>query len=188
MLRYLEEYARYAEITGYNNIKFSQAETFLKTNRKENKRDIDLQFFDAGLVATCEHLYFAILNALCAFQNKTNVSKSLAMETMLYASAQRQIKKAIQRCGIKPETTDMAVILIGENPANLQTVLNAVTACVGVEPNERVLEMSIAKEKKIKETFKVTDEELKTVMGKENREDAIVSLVIEQVALLATQL
>ncbi|MGD0643700.1 MAG: KEOPS complex subunit Cgi121 [Candidatus Bathyarchaeia archaeon] len=184
----LEEYAKYAEITGYKNIKFAQAETFLKTNRKETKQNIDIQFFDARLIATYEHLYFAILNALQAFQNKTNISKSLAMETMLYASAQRQIQKAIQRCGIKPETTSMAVIIIVENPTELKAVLQAVTACVGVEPDERVLEMSIVKEKKIKETFQITDEELKIVMKNENREEAIVNLVIERVALLATQL
>jgi len=50
------------------------------------------------------------------------------------------------------------------------------------------LEMSKVKEKKIKETFQITDEELKTVMKNENREEAVVNLVVERVALLATQL
>ena len=91
----------------------------MKANRKENTENVELQFFDANLIATQQHLYFAALNALQAFQNKTNISKSLAMETMLYASAQRQIQKAIQRCGIKPQTTTMAVIIIGEKPSKL---------------------------------------------------------------------
>jgi len=186
MLHYLNEYAKYAEITGYRNIKFAQAEEFLKAKRKTSHADI--QFFDAELIASQEHLYFAVLNALQAFQNKTNISKSIAMETMLYASAQRQIQKAIQRGGIKPETTSMAVIIIGENPKQIETVLQAITECVGVEPDEKVLEMSKVKEKKIKETFQITDEELKTVMKNENREEAVVNLVVERVALLATQL
>jgi tRNA threonylcarbamoyladenosine modification (KEOPS) complex Cgi121 subunit len=185
---YLEEYATYAEITGYKNIKFAQAETFLKTDHKENKQNIDIQFFDATLVATYEHLYFAILNALQAFQNKTNISKSLAMETMLYASAQGQIQKAIQRCGIKPETANIAVIIIGEDQTQLKIMLEAVTACVGVEPDEKVLEISKFKEHKIVETFQITDQELKTVMKNKNRTEAVVNLVIERVALLATQL
>ena len=50
------------------------------------------------------------------------------METMLYASAQRQIQKAIQRCGIKPETTNMAVIIIGEDPTQLKTMLEAISS------------------------------------------------------------
>ena len=188
MLYHLKEYGKYAEITGYRNIKFAKAEEFLKANRKETQENVDLQFFDAHLIATQEHLYFAALNALQAFQNKTNISKSLAMETMLYASAQRQIQKAIQRCGIKPETTSMAVIIIGEDPTQLKTMLQAISTCVGVEPDEKVLEMSNFKEQKIIETFQITDQELKTVMKNENREEAVVNLVIERVALLATQL
>jgi predicted phosphoribosyltransferase len=82
----------------------------------------------------------------------------------------------------------MAVIIIGENPKQIETVLQAITECVGVEPDEKVLEMSKVKEKKIRETFQITDEELKTVMKNENREEAVVNLVVERVALLATQL
>jgi tRNA threonylcarbamoyladenosine modification (KEOPS) complex Cgi121 subunit len=188
MLYHLKEYGKYTEITGYKNIKFAKAEEFLKENRKETHQNIDIQFFDASLIATQEHLYFAALNALQAFQNKTNISKSPAMETILYASAQRQIQKAIQRCGIKPETTSMAVIIIGENPTQLKTMLQAISTCVGVEPDEKELEISKFKEHKITETFQITDQELKTVMKNENRTEAVVNLVIERVALLATQL
>lgn len=188
MLYHLKEYSKYTEITGYRNIKFARAEEFLKANRKETQENIDIQFFDANLIATQEHLYFAALNALQAFQSKTNISKSLAMEAILFASAQRQIQKAIQRCGIKPETTSMAVIIIGEDPPQIKTTLQAISMCVGVEPDEKVLEMSNFKEHKIIETFQITDKELKAVMNNENREEAVVNLVIERVALLATQL
>jgi hypothetical protein len=57
-----------------------------------------------------------------------------------------------------------------------------------VEPDEKVLEISKFKEHNIIETFQITDQELKTVMKNENREEAVVNLVIERVALLATQL
>jgi tRNA threonylcarbamoyladenosine modification (KEOPS) complex Cgi121 subunit len=187
VLHCVKEYDKFVEITGYRNITFAKAEEFLKVNRKENKQTVDTQFFDAESIATQQHLYFAILNALQAFQNKTNISKSPAMETMLYASAQRQIQKAIQRCGIKLETTNMAVIIIGENPAKIENMLQKITKCVGVEPDERVLEMSKIKEKKIIETFQIMVEELKTIMKNDNREEAVVNLIIERVALLATQ-
>jgi len=188
MLYHLKEYGKYAEITGFRNIKFVAAEEFLKANRKETRENVDLQFFDAQLIATHEHLYFAILNAMQAFRNETNISKSPAMETMLYASAQRQIQKAIQRCGINHQSKSMAVIIIGEDPTQLKTVLDTVTACIGVEPDEKVLEISKFKEQKIVETFQITDEEVKSVMKKGNRTEAVVNLVIERAALLATQL
>ncbi len=188
MLYNLKEYNKFAEITGYRNIAFAKAENFLKANRKETNQVVDVQFFDAELIASQDHLYFAVVNALQAFQNKTNISKTPAMETMLYASAQRQIQKAIQLCGIKPETSNMAVVIIGEKPTQLQTALDTISRCVGVEPDERVLELSKAKEKKIIKTFQITDEELRTVIKKDNIEGAMVDLVIERIALLSTQI
>ncbi len=56
MLHHLKEYGKNAEITGFRNIKFARAEKFLKANRKETQENVDIQFFDAQLIATQEHL------------------------------------------------------------------------------------------------------------------------------------
>jgi KEOPS complex subunit Cgi121 len=188
MLYRVEEYGKFVEITGYKNIFFAKAVEFLKTNRKENKKGADVQFFDAALMASQEHLYFAAINAMQAFKSKTNISESLAMETMLYASGQRQIKKAIQLCGIKPETTNMAVIIIGERQAQIQTVLQAVTQSVNTGPDDSVLDITKAKETKIKEAFQISEREIETVKKNDEIERAVIDLVIERMALLSTQL
>jgi tRNA threonylcarbamoyladenosine modification (KEOPS) complex Cgi121 subunit len=66
-MRYIiEEYDKHVEITGYRNVAFAKIEMFLKANRKLTAQNVDIQFFDAELVATQEHLYFAVLNALQA--------------------------------------------------------------------------------------------------------------------------
>jgi tRNA threonylcarbamoyladenosine modification (KEOPS) complex Cgi121 subunit len=187
MLQYLKDYGKYVEITGYYDIEFDKIELFLKANRKETKKNVDLQFFDAQLIATQEHLYFAVLNALQAFKNKTNISKSPAMETLLYASAHRQIQKAINRAGIKPETQNMALVIVGDDPKQIETTLEAVTKSVGCEPDERVLDLTKNKEAKIKKTFEITEEELK-VLENGDQKKAIANLVIERIALLSTQL
>jgi len=188
MLCHLEEYGKYLLITGYRNAKFSEAEAFLKQNRKEETRDVEVQFFDADLIATRSHLYFAAQNALQAFRNKTNLSKSPSMETMLYTSAQRQIQRAIQRCGIKPQTTKIAVTILGTNQADVESMFAAITHRLGVEPDEQVLEMSCEKVKLIQEIFRIGDAEVEAVMRDGNRWESVVNLVVEQVALLATQL
>jgi tRNA threonylcarbamoyladenosine modification (KEOPS) complex Cgi121 subunit len=186
MLQYLKEYGQYAEITGYLNVTFDKVEAFLKSNRKQTRQSIDIQFFDANLVATQEHLYFAVLNALQAFKNKTNHSKSPAMETMLYASAQRQIKRALECCGIKSQTTNVAVTIIGDDPAKIHTEVEALTECIGSKPDESVLDLTKSKEAKIKKAFNITQEEIKTLECSFEK-SSIVNLVIERVALLATQ-
>ncbi len=188
MLQYIKEFEQYVEITGYKSIAFDKAEAFLKNNRKQTRQNVDIQFFDAQLIATQEHLYFAVLNALQAFKNKTNLSKSPAMETMLYASAQRQIQKAIERCGIKPKTKNMALIIIGDDPKQIENALEEVTKSVGSNPDNSVLGMTKNKETKIKKSFEITDQEIKTVIKDDNQQKAIANLVIERVALLATQL
>jgi tRNA threonylcarbamoyladenosine modification (KEOPS) complex Cgi121 subunit len=186
-MRYeMEEFGKFIEITGYSNISFAAAEAFLKEKRKQSQTTY-IQFFDADLIATNEHLYFATLNALQAFKNKTNISKSPAMEAMLYASAQRQIQKAIERCGIKPKTTNMAVLIIGDNKEQTQKALQNITVCVGKKPDEAVLEVTKKKLEIIKQAFEITKEEVNaTQQG--DKEKAIINLVIERVALLATQL
>ena len=188
MLQYIKDYGRYVEITGFRNVRFSDAEAFLKANRKRTRSSINLQFFDADVVATREHLYFSVLNALQAFRSRTNLSKSLAVETMLYASAQRQIKRAIELSGIKPQTTSMAVTVVGEDPSEIRALLRRISRCVGGEPDETVLELTEAKLERIKEAFQIQTEEIKTVKTNKGEEEAVVSLVIERVALLATQL
>ena len=185
MLQYIKEYGKYVEITGYRGISFLKAEAFLKASRKKTQ-NVDIQFFDADLIATQEHLYFAALNALQAFADKTNLSKSPAMETMLYASAQRQIQKAIKRNGIKPASKNMALVIIGGDPKQIENALEAVSKSVGSKPDESVLELTKPKETKIKKAFEITEEELEVVEnGSQNK--AVADLVIERVALLSTQ-
>jgi tRNA threonylcarbamoyladenosine modification (KEOPS) complex Cgi121 subunit len=185
MICNIEEYAVHVGISGFRNADFAKAEEFLKSSRIEQHQ---IQFFDAQQVARPQHIYFAALNALQAFQNKTNLSKSLAVETMLYASAQRQIQKAIQKCGIKPDTKDMAVLAIGKGQLEVEGLLKKVASCLGTEPDLSVLELTKPKAKKIMETFQITEQELETVIKGDDWDGALVNLVVERMALLATQL
>jgi tRNA threonylcarbamoyladenosine modification (KEOPS) complex Cgi121 subunit len=110
------------------------------------------------------------------------------MEVMLYASAQHQIRKAIELIGVKPDSANMAVVIIGETPASIKTVLSAVSKRIGAEPDETVLELSKGKMQSIRRAFDISERELETVMKKNNLEQALVNLVIERMALLSTQL
>ena len=186
MLKYIEEAGKYVEITGFRNVGVRDAEGFVKAARKELPESVWVQFFDAGLVASWQHLYFAVLNALLAFKNGRNISKSAAMETMLYASAQRQIRKAIDFMGVKCAVADVAVVVIGENAESVEELLSAVSKRVGKKPDDTVLEISGKKAGRIREAFGVTDAELEAVL--EKNDAALVDLVIERVALLSTQL
>jgi tRNA threonylcarbamoyladenosine modification (KEOPS) complex Cgi121 subunit len=188
LLKYIEEAGKYVKITGFSNLDIKDAEEFVKATRTETSQNTWIQFFNADLVATWQHLYFAVLNALLAFKNERNISKSVSMETMLYASAQRQIRKAIQLMGVKRDSANVAVVIIGESSESVKALLAAVSKRVGAEPDDAVLEILNEKVEGIRAAFGIIETELKTVMEKNNGEDALVNLVIERIALLPTQL
>ncbi len=188
MLQCFEEFQFYAEITGFKNVHFEQADAYLKANRQAGQQKVWIQFFNSDLIATQEHLYFAVLNALYAFRNHTNLSKSLAMETMLYASSQRQIQKAIQVVGIKPGMSEMAVAIIGADAGMVKATLKDLSINLQAEPCDAVLGLTPKKSSQIKKTFNITTPMIE-IAAKNKAEDlAIVDLVVEQVALLATEL
>jgi tRNA threonylcarbamoyladenosine modification (KEOPS) complex Cgi121 subunit len=188
LLKYIEETGKYVEITGFRNVAIKDAKEFMEAARAEVRSGVWVQFFDAELVATWQHLYFAVLNALLAFQSERNISKSVAMEAIIYSSAQRQIRKALHIIGFKRDSTNVAVVITGENPASVEALLSAVSKRVGVEPDDTVLEVSRKKARRIRQAFGITWKELETVTEKDDGVQALVDLVIERVALLSTQL
>jgi tRNA threonylcarbamoyladenosine modification (KEOPS) complex Cgi121 subunit len=189
MLSYFEEDGRYLRITGFKDVRFEDAEELIKAFRKDKQKDVTIQFFDGKLVATWEHLYFAVLNALMAFRTGRNISKNLAMEVMLYASAQRQIRKAIQLIGVKRGCyANIAAVVIGDNEAAVGAELTCISKRLDKKPDDGVLGLSKDKTQSILRAFGISPKELEVVMGKDNEEQALVKIVIERMALLSTQL
>jgi KEOPS complex subunit Cgi121 len=187
LLKLIEEFGKYVEITGFRNVKIKDTKEFLDKIQKEKPSSVETQLFDAKFVASWEHLYFAVLNALTAFKNKENISKSVMMETMLYASAQRQIRKAMELLGIKSETSEIALLIVGQNRETVKSASQMISASVKAQRDNTVLELSEEKRRIIQKAFEISDLELKTVMKRDDLEKALTSLVIEHMALLTTQ-
>jgi len=73
---------------------------------------VSIQAMNADLIFGKHHLQSAAEHAIRAFQQGTNTANSLAMETLLYAAGERQIKIAIEKMGMKATTTNIAFIII----------------------------------------------------------------------------
>jgi KEOPS complex subunit Cgi121 len=181
-----EKYGKYVEITGFREVSFTVAERFLKEKRKQNGQT-SIQFFNADLIATSVHLKFAIINALEAFKGKTNISKNLAVEIMLYASVQRQIQRAIEKIGASRDSQNVAVVVLDESQEKTAEALKEIVDCFGLQPDESVLELTSKKEKQITQAFQITDKEIQAT-SQNNHTETIVNLIIEREALLSTQL
>jgi KEOPS complex subunit Cgi121 len=180
MLIPLETYGKYLVITGFRNVIITDAKAFVESV-KGACRDVDIQFFDAELVATCQHLHLAVLNALMAFDTGRNISKSLAVEILLYSSGYRQIRKALELVGIKKGQTNIAGIIVSEKEKSVNHALSVLPKFTGSSPDETVLQLSKSKILCIKKNFDISDKELSIASGKGNSELALVDLVIERV-------
>lgn len=188
MLRHIEEFDKYVLITGFKNVEIVDIEKFLKRAQKGKPADVDVQFFDAERIASWQHLYFAVLNALNAFANNENISKNLALETMIYASAQRQIRKAMRLLGVNPKTSQIAMLIIGDNPAVIESTLSIIAENIKGQHDDIVLELSPQKMQEIQKIFGISSSELETTAKRNDLNAALIDAVIERMALVATKL
>ncbi len=174
-------------ILGFRNVKIENINAFFEPFRRE-KVGAFVQFFDAKRVASPQHLYFAALNALNAFEKKTNISNSLAVESLLYASAQRQITKAVEMLGIKQSTSEVAVLVMAENRRENANCSKIVTDFIPGERDDSILELTDKKIKPIKKLFRISDLEFEAKLERIGLEkEALTDLVIERMALLVTK-
>ncbi|UCE44436.1 MAG: hypothetical protein JSV57_02870 [Candidatus Bathyarchaeota archaeon] len=187
MIRKLEGSGRYIAIAGFKNVQIKDVNDFLNLVRKKTA-DVEIQIFNANLIASWKHLYFAALNALTAFESKLNISRSLAMETLLYASAQSQIDKAIDLLGSKSESPYIAVLVIAKTFKEADSALGTISRLVSGERDDCILELTYEKMEGVRRMFDISDLELESKLELKGLEkNVLVDLVIEHVALLATQ-
>jgi KEOPS complex subunit Cgi121 len=183
----VEGFDQYLTVAGFKNVRISDIGKFL-ADVKEKTDNACVQFFNAAFIAGREHLRLAVLNALTAFKNKVNISNSLAMETLLYASAQRQIKDALKLLGIKPTTGQVAVLILAETNNQASCILKSVSTLLRGERDDSEIEFTDEKANGLKRLFQISKLELEAKTEKKGAEkEALLNLIIEHMALLVTQ-
>lgn len=186
MIKQVEGFNKYAAIAGFRDVYIDDANKFLSITR-EKLGGVAVQFFDAQLIAGWQHLYFATLNALKAFKNGTNISKNFPIECLLYASAQRQIKVALNVIGIRQNSPDIAVLVVANEKVLAQKSLAAVSRLISCKRDDGVLDLTRGKMVHIRKLFGISDIELATKLENNDEKIALSDLVIEHIALLVTQ-
>jgi len=141
-----------------------------------------LQVFDADRVAGWEHLRFAAVNAVKAFEAGASFSKSLAVEVLLYASCQDQISRAFDILGISTATRRVALLVMGQDPDEAARALGRASRILGTV-DDSVFSVNDKKFELLRQTYSVSDAELKALGGR--REEALTRLIVERGALLA---
>ncbi len=136
-----------------------------------------VQLLDARLVAGMGHLEFAMAQAERAFQRGENISSDPLFEVLVRASAQRQIKRALEVFGLKGGRE--VVLLCHEVP-------EALLQEYGCREDPGVLEVGPGKYELLKEAFGIGEAELDAVAGEDPgaRLNALVEAIKERIAIL----
>jgi tRNA threonylcarbamoyladenosine modification (KEOPS) complex Cgi121 subunit len=188
LIQKLEGFDKYIVIAGFRNVKIKDIDKFLIVV-KEKTGNACVQFLNAKLVASWQHLYFAALNAVNAFKSKLNISNNLSIEILLYACARTQIKEAVKLIGIHPSSSEVAVVIVTNTCNEASSLLDAISAMlIGSSQDDGLLELTDDKVGDIKKLFEISHVELEAKVEKKYGEkEALLDLVIEHVALLVTQ-
>lgn len=142
------------------------------------KKDIVIQVFDADYIFGKNHIITSINHALRAIDRKKNTTNSVAMEILLYASGERQLKLAIPKMGIKYNTNKIAFILLNKINSDIKILNNLIDELLEFLSLTRCDDVLNGNEKTLKK-FGIDKNEIITIT-KNNYE----KLVIEKVALV----
>jgi KEOPS complex subunit Cgi121 len=182
-----EEYRTYFTVYSFHVKEPLDANNLLK-NLREVSTDLDVQIVDLDRIAGRKHLYFAALNAVHAFERGTNISRTLAVEFLLYASAQKQISEAIKMMGLDQNTRSIAVIAIGRDEQSIRRFAEKLPSLTNASDDDALPDQwSEEKTQNLLSIFKIPKRELQAMSGKKTpRKETIQKLIIERVALLPT--
>ena len=141
---------------------------------KEN--NVLIQVFDAELIYGKNHLISAYEHAKRAMDRKKNTTNSIEMETLLYASGERQLKLAIPKMGVKKSSVSVALIFIAESKTKISDqLISEFLKELSLNRDDGVLE---GNENTLKK-FGITETEIRTVMKVKYG-----NLILEKVALV----
>ena len=143
-----------------------KAPSFLdEMSRMASAKGIEILVVRADMVFGADHIRSALYHAKKSMDEGRNSSSSLAMETLLYASGERQLSSAIKKmsAGIEAERVVVAQLTPG--------ALEVRGDWKPIGPSEPGTQLGRLRE------FGVSEEELRTLSGKDGAE-----LVLEKVA------
>ncbi|MFX1514794.1 MAG: KEOPS complex subunit Cgi121 [Promethearchaeota archaeon] len=127
--------------TGSIKTKLKRSDIGLILDRNRTKYGIlASQLLDNLYIWGFRHLYSATWHALKAKQHDRMISNNLSIEILVYAAAQRQIKKAITLLGVKKTTKYVAGILLGKRSQDLIDASHQLQEELHIKPNIKLLD------------------------------------------------
>jgi len=141
------------------------------------------QLFDHRLIWGYRHLHSALWHAEKANKTESMISRSLAMEILLYIAGCRQIKKAIELIGIQEDTNKIIGVLLAKTESYLSESYLNIKEKLQLQSDLTIIEDF--SEKKDAVILHLGDEGYKKANQFSNKE--IEKIFLQKVALLSLE-
>lgn len=148
---------------------------------------IVVQLMNGKLIADETHLLSAAQNALNAQNGGYMLSRSLDVEIIVYASAQRQIGRALEELGVYDDLEHIAAVTIGSDKKTVEQTLRNMGEKIGTEFSNP-FEASKERYDRIREHFKIEEKEISTFTESNDvmeRQKALSRCIVSRVSLVA---
>ena len=165
------------------------ADKIIELASASEKNILAVQFLDSRLVVDSDHLFFATQNAINAWRGKYSITRELSLEIMVYASAQRQIGRAIEAMGIRNDLPSLALVVVGTDTASVEKQLAHIQNEVGSATSEQ-FSKSEERLRSIMSYFNIQDKELQAITVSNTPADfrkALSRCVISRVSMTALE-
>jgi len=183
----LSETGMHAWISAFDTCPHSLEELFQSTAEKYPR--VSIQLVDLDRVPGRRYLKLATVNATKSFHSKQPIAKTLAMELLLYISAEKQIVKALKRVGITAETGRIAALVVGDHRDHVLAASNFLAETLGQDSEDKLLDdWPRQRIMNVRSSFDIGDKELGAIIRKNETEAMTVErLAVERSAMLATR-
>ena len=144
---------------------------------------------DLDKVPGRRYLKLATANAEKSFHSKQPIAKTLAMELLVYISAEKQIMRALSHVGVNPKTRRVAAVAVGDSSDRVLGAANFLATLLGQAGEDELLdEWSHSRIKNVRSEFEIGEKELEAIANKNEAESGTIErLAIERSAMLAAR-
>jgi tRNA threonylcarbamoyladenosine modification (KEOPS) complex Cgi121 subunit len=173
-----------AELHNSNCLK---QEELIQLARSLSSDSMTVQLLNGLLIANETHLLSAAQNAINAKQGDYMLSRSLDVEIIVFASAQRQIGRALDELGVYDGLDDIAVVVVGIDPSAVEDCIQDLAATIGSEVIPAFAATS-ARLERIKKHYQISDKEIRAISDSDKIDSQLSALsrcLVSRVSLVA---
>lgn len=182
----------YASVVGFSEIQNSNRlnqNELIDLAKSLSTDSLTVQLMNGLLIADDIHLLSAAQNAVNAFSGNYMLSRSFDVEIIVYASAQRQIGKALEEFGVHDDIVHIAAMVIGADRSSVTDTLGEITKTIGKEFSTP-FEASKERFERVKKYFDIDDKEISVFSDSTDmieRQKALAKCVVSRVSLVAIE-